>query len=503
MNCSNRERGAVMVWALIFVIVTAGMIISHSAYMASHRQTMDVHLKRKPLAANFARAALTDALSWFQAQATQPVAEFAPQKNLIVNPPIIDTLDPTVGLVREFEIRGNLWGRYEVRKNEAMDASLQHGIASPGSVWDVAARGYVYRVVDPAQPFDQPPNRIVSISRVETSIRSVPLNLPTSAAIGMDNVGALTLGPGGKVSGTPSVPGVAGPLLDPLPAMPIGVTGTPSVVCLAVYNSTPADVFRMSLPDLRDIADRSVATGLSNWLARPLPQDGLVYHDGDLSVPATQRLAGSMLLVVSGNLTVQPGTNSAVEGVIFVTGNVTLRGPFLLKGMLLAKGSVHVEGNGGGQDAVVQYDAATVQRLLQSLSRYRASRVVRSLDAEAGKLEATVVPTTGASTTTDPSASFASGVVLGNNVVVEAGVNIKTDTIVGDSSRLMTATSVGQDVQIGTNVQIGIKSSIGDFAFIGDGAVIGNNVTIGMGAKIAPGATVPPDTIVRAGSTFP
>ena len=503
MNCSNRERGAVMVWALIFVIVTAGMIISHSAYMAAHRQTMDVHLKRKPLAANFARAALTDALSWFQAQATQPVAEFAPLKNLAVNPPIIDTLDPTVGLVREFEIRGNLWGRYEVRKNETMDASLQHGIASPGNVWDVAARGYVYRVADPAVPFDQPPNRVVSTSRVETSIRSVPLNLPSSAAIGIDNIGALTLGPGGKVAGTPSVPGVAGPVLDPLPAMPAGVTGTPGVVCLTVYNSKATDVFRMSLPDLRDVADRSVATGFSNWLAGPLPPEGLVYHDGDLSVPATQRLAGSMLLVVSGNLTVQPGTNSAIEGVIFVTGNVILRGPFLLKGMLVAKGSVHVEGNGGGQDAVVQYDAPTVQRLLQSLSRYRASRVVRSLDAEVGELKATTVPTTGAGTTVDPSASFAGGVVLGNNVVVEAGVHIGRGTTVADNSRVQFAASVGADVQIGTNVQIGVKSSIGDFAFIGDGAVIGNNVTIGVGARIAPGATIPPYTMVRAGSTFP
>ena len=140
MTGSNRERGAVMVWALIFVIVTAGMIISHSAYMASHRQTMDVHLKRKPLAANFARAALTDGLSWFQAQATQPVAEFAPRKDTAVNPPVLDTLDPTLGLVREFEIRGNLWGRYEIRKDEAMDMSLQYGSSSPGSVWDLAAR---------------------------------------------------------------------------------------------------------------------------------------------------------------------------------------------------------------------------------------------------------------------------------------------------------------------------------------------------------------------------
>jgi predicted acyltransferase (DUF342 family) len=501
MDGRTKERGAVMVWALIFVIVTAGMIISHSAYMASHRQTMDVHLKRKPLAANFARAALTDALSWFQAQATQPVVDFAPVRDLGVNPPIIDTQDPTVGLVREFEIRGNLWGRYELRKNEAMDASLQYGVPSPGSVWELAARGYVYRVTDPTVPFDQPPNKIVSTSRVETKVRSLPLNLPASAALGIDNILNLTLGPGGRVAGGGTTAGVAGPLVDPIPAMPVTVTGTPGVVTLSVYKSSAQDVFRMSLAELRDISDLSVATGFPRWLSAPLPDSAIVYHDGDLTITSTQRLAGSMLLVVAGNLNIQAGSNSNVQGVVYVTGNADLRGPFTLKGMLVAKGTVHLQGNGAGQDALVQHDAATVQRLMQSLSRYRASRIIRSLDKEEGVAEVTTAPTVGTGTTVAPSAEIEGVVTLGDGVVVEDDVEIDGGTIVGDNVTIQRGARLEENVQVGNSVTIGSRAFIDEFAVIGDGATIGAGATVGRGAHIAPGAIIPPNTVVRAGAT--
>ena len=104
-----------------------------------------------------------------------------------------------------------VWDGFEIRKNEAMDASAQFGVGTPGNVWELAARGYVYRVADPGQPFDMPPNKVVSTSRVETTIRSVPLNLPASAALGIDNLLNLTIGPGGRIAGTGTVAGVAAP----------------------------------------------------------------------------------------------------------------------------------------------------------------------------------------------------------------------------------------------------------------------------------------------------
>lgn len=503
MRDNGRESGAVMVWALIFVIVTAGMIISHSAYMASHRQTMDVQLKRKPLAANLARAALTDGLSWFQAQATQPVTEFTPQRDPVASPPVLDTDDPTVGLVREFEIRGNLWGRYEIRRQEAMDASLQHGMSSPGSVWELASRGYVYRVLDASVPFDQPPNRVVSTARVETMVRSVPLNLPGTAAVGVDDVFDVSLGPGGRISGGGTVAGITAPLT--LLLMPIlsGLLGTPLFALQPSYDSSATTVFKMTLPDLRDVADLVVASGSNRWLSlRQLSENAVVVHHGNLVVTSTQRLAGSMLLVVIGDLTVQTGTNSDVQGVVYVTGNTDLRGPFRLGGMLIGKGNVHLEGNGAGQDAVVAYDAGALQRLRQSLGRYRASRAVRSLDEEK-VAKAGTATSIGTGTVVGSAVSLASGVVLGNNVQVGDGTSLRSGVSVGSNSILAPRVLVDEQAQLGLNVQVGTETRIDQFAVIGAGAVIGNRVTIGLGARVAPGATVPDGTIVRSGQSYP
>ncbi|MEZ5963858.1 MAG: hypothetical protein R3F56_08445 [Planctomycetota bacterium] len=492
-----------MVWALIFVIVTAGMIISHSAYMASHRQTMDVQLKRKPLAANLARAALTDGLSWFQAQATQPVAEFSPQSDPLASPPTLDTEDPTLGLVREFEIRGDLWGRYEIRKNEAMDTSLSNGIATPGSVWELAARGFVYRKQDATVAFDQPPNKLVSMARVETSIRTVPLALPASAAVGVDNVLQVSLGPGGRIVGGGGVAGLAAPVVDPLPIVPPGISGTPGVTLLSVYKSAPSDVFKMPLAALRDVSDMAVANGSLQWLtAKKVKEFAVVFHDGDLAVPPGQPLDGSMLLVVSGNLTVQPGTGSKVNGVVFVTGNTDIRGPFTLNGMLVGRGAVHLQGNGAGQDAVIQHDPVAVQRLLQSLSRYRANRVVRNVDAEIADVPAATPPIIGSGTVVDPTAKIGDSVTLGSGVQVGKNTELKDDVIVGDNTVIGQAVRLDDQVEVGVGVQIGNGVRIDALAIIGDGAVIGPGVTIGAGAKITPGAVVPDGTVVRAGSVF-
>lgn len=506
MGGNGRERGAVMVWALIFVIVTAGMIISHSAYMASHRRTMDVQLKRKPLAATLARAALTDGLSWFQAQPTQPVTDFAPRQDLTANPPVIDTIDPDVGLVREFEIRGSLWGRYEIRREEATDVSKLHGGGTAGSVWRLGARGYVYRVVDPSKPFNEAPNRIVSTSRVETTLRSVPLNLPAAAAIDIDDLSKLTIGPGGKVHGGGSSPGVAGPppgglltaLLNALAAL---VTGSPKVLTVPTYKSAPTDVFRMTLAELRDISDVMASGTSDRWLRSPLASDVIVYHDGDLTITPGTRLAGAMLLVVNGNLIVQPGTNSAIEGIIYVTGNTELRGPMRIDGALIAKGNVLVQGNGAGQDAVVQFDAGAVQRVVQSLARYRASRTTRGIEEQAAGTP-TAAPTVN-DAVIDPTADIRNGVTIGDNVVIERRVTLEERVAIGANSTVREEATLKKRATIGTGVQIGRYTMIEDYALIGDGAVLGDKVKVGAGARVAPGAVVPDGTVIPAGVSYP
>ena len=60
---SREERGTALVWALLFVILTSGMIVSHSVFLASNRRDVDVRYRHQTLAATIARKlGLTGAL---------------------------------------------------------------------------------------------------------------------------------------------------------------------------------------------------------------------------------------------------------------------------------------------------------------------------------------------------------------------------------------------------------------------------------------------------------
>ena len=85
-------------------------------------------------------------------------------------PPVIDTLDPDIGIVREFQITNSIWGRYEVWKEwdadpnstrlawrqqmQTEDVSDLRGNLSPGSVWRMRSIGYVFRRNDGSAAFN-------------------------------------------------------------------------------------------------------------------------------------------------------------------------------------------------------------------------------------------------------------------------------------------------------------------------------------------------------------
>src|SRR5712675_1612201 len=137
------QQGSALIWALFFVAVTAGLLITNSWEMQANRTAMDVRYRKSAHARMIAQSALTDATAWFQRQSAQPVTTFAPKLDPEADPPLNETVDPTVGLVREFEVRGGLWARYEVRKDECLDVSSSYG-ETAGKVWDVGARGILF-----------------------------------------------------------------------------------------------------------------------------------------------------------------------------------------------------------------------------------------------------------------------------------------------------------------------------------------------------------------------
>jgi hypothetical protein len=355
----------VLVWAMIFVVVTAGLIISHTTYMASNRRSMDVRLRRSPLATSFARSGLTDATTWFQNQPTQPVLSFAPQYAPTAEPPVIDTVDAAVGLVRDFEIRGSLWGRYEVRHDDVRDISRERGLVSSGQVWELSARGYVYRVVDPTKAFDQKPNEIVSMTRLTNEIRGVPMNPPAPAAVCIDDPWDLTLDPGAVVDGR-GQPAVSFPPGGLLPFL-LGLLLAPK----PGYDATPNAVFGMTLDELKDVSDLVLSDGrLPDELVLGTPR--VLFAPGDLTFDPTTVVNGNVMLVVGDDLTIADDNRSRLTGLIWVGDDANIGDNFQFDGTLIVRGDLHL-----GSGSRIRYDAGVLTALRRDIARYRLRRTFR------------------------------------------------------------------------------------------------------------------------------
>ena len=107
---------------------------------------------------------------------------------------------PAIGLVREFEVRGSLWGRYEVRNAEVTDLSASRAL-QPGSLWDVGARGVLFERLNPARRFDQYPNRVVAVHVLRTEIQVVKVTFPAASAVVIPDVSKLVIHDQATISG--------------------------------------------------------------------------------------------------------------------------------------------------------------------------------------------------------------------------------------------------------------------------------------------------------------
>jgi len=143
-----------------------------------------------------ARSGLIDAFSWFRRQPTQPVVDFAPTRDEAAVPPVLDTDDPSLGLIREFQMSGSIWARYEVRLTDpnkplmtVRDVSALRGYAGAGQAWTLSCWGIVFRKADPEKAYNETPNLILGTAWAFTEIRRVTLSPPGEAAICCANAG--------------------------------------------------------------------------------------------------------------------------------------------------------------------------------------------------------------------------------------------------------------------------------------------------------------------------
>jgi hypothetical protein len=119
------ERGQALIAVIVAVSLVLGLLLTVLTITTYSGRAVSRQLTYYGQTINAAQAGLTEGLSWFRRQTDQPVKAFVPVRNLNATPPINDTDDPNIGLVRDYEInaQGRVWGRYELKKTPALAAN--------------------------------------------------------------------------------------------------------------------------------------------------------------------------------------------------------------------------------------------------------------------------------------------------------------------------------------------------------------------------------------------
>jgi hypothetical protein len=132
------------------------------------------------------------------------------------------------------------------------------------------------------------------------------------------------------------------------------------------------DVFGVDLTVLKGMADVSTSDTVKGVTA-PLPDSSLVVVTGDISFDAVRPLKGTAVVVVKGNVTINPGSNSFFSGLLYVDGNLTIRAPALIRGCVIARGTVDIRGTGGDY-VEIESDPGIITRLMTLMGQYRYSK---------------------------------------------------------------------------------------------------------------------------------
>lgn len=429
---TGKRPGVALLNAMFFMAIVTVMLIS-AINFTRHSAMAGRNEKYRSQTYHIARAGLTDAVSWFKRQTTQPVATFNPSPDPS-NPPHGDTWDPysidpggstrgnkNLGIVQEFELSPGLWGRYEVGKLTRLDrsgigtltsyyileptagpsytpvpiaqattavwpgvqdVSDAEGLTGTGQAWRLRSHGYVYRRdvpnPGPSTLFFNPPNQVLDQLELETEIRRLALNDYQAALVG--NLGShITFNNGNNVV----VDGKAGAGVlynsDPPPNpnwAPSSFHGSPSVYKKAGGSGNSlgwSELFNVSSSaDFASLAD-FVDTDPNN-LPKKMSSMAVTYLKGAVTFNSSRPLTGGGMLVVDGDLTIASGSNSSFTGLIYVTGKLTVNSPCTIAGQVVVKGDITLNSSSSTNNTSISYDSSILNDVRTQLGQYRESR---------------------------------------------------------------------------------------------------------------------------------
>lgn len=403
----NNGSALVLAMMLVFVVtilVPIGVQLVVNAFKESkHQQSYIAE------AENVARAGLVDAIAWFKRQPQQPVrsgfpptfqpwADGAFNPKFSTNPLHCDTIDESIGLVKEYPLSedGLRWARYEVRRqtNPAVapyEPFAVHDITAErlhtgeksgeGLVWYLASTGYVYRRRNPAVPFNVWPNEIIAKVKVSTEIRRISLRLPAECAYivkdgGRGGAKTVKIYNNGRIIGGNNIG--CGRVSGEEPYLEGGatVTGNPAYL-QGLDDPTVYYVLGVSTAELRLLADYVVTS--VNALPTPLPDMCLIYIDGNATFDSVKPLRSSGILFVHGNLTISANSNSLYSGLIYVTGTATIHDPCLISGSVIAYGGLTLSRPNATDVAEINYDKSILDLVRHQICQYRENKSAYSV----------------------------------------------------------------------------------------------------------------------------
>lgn len=385
---SRRESGQALISTVIAISIVVLLLLTTITITQFSGKLINRQLTYQGQALNAAEAGVVETLSWFRRQSVQPVVTFAPALNLAATPPVNDTEDTTIGIVRTFDVStaGHLKGRYEVPKGVSaagtgvLDVSSQLGKAT-GAVWQIESTGYVWVENKSGTAYNVSPNAILSKQTVRTQIQRLTVNTPP-AGLFVGCAGKIIVGSKAKIQGATGIgaawPSSSGSCTAVTYTNSGTVTGQGGATNGAT--NTPYDipgVFSVTQQELLGLADVSV-TQVSD-LPATLPAMSLIIINGDATFTASRPLVGSGILVVFGNLNITGASNSDYNGLVYCTGSFTMGEPSLVSGtVMVGKGNTSGTATIGSSTATdvaeIDYDPSILNQITQQMGQYRFAR---------------------------------------------------------------------------------------------------------------------------------
>lgn len=394
-----------MVWAAASMLIVSGVIVAASHRLKAVDQMASAEFSADGQARQVAEASLVDAFAWFRRQQVQPVVSFAPARNLSANPLVNETDDPTVGLVRTFEVSPGWWARYEVKKSvaaeayvdananghydkgetfsdanqdrkwsparETRDVTAQRGLPGAGAVWQIVGHSRMFRRPRIDLPLGTGPNTQVAEATLAAEIRRLTLAPPAAAAICLSKANPSKINGRARVRSDATVVayGVNNGTLDTVGGELQGPTTTALVPSWKDDVDSVFGVDWISLKSMADISTTDPVKGVPSML----PDMALVVVTGDITFDARRPLKGTAVLVVKGNVTIDASSNTFFSGMLYVDGNLTMRAPALIRGSVIVRGTLDMKGTGGDY-VEVERDNAILSKLMTAMGQYRMSK---------------------------------------------------------------------------------------------------------------------------------